>query len=370
MLGGGLMEKLKSKFLEYFFKIQKAYYRFDRVLKTHILVKRLFSVLTCLVFFILFAIVGYNHMKKEEYIKAMTISDIKEELTFSKTGANLKLYPQKRNKDMTVIPFMLKDTSVQSTNAKDYKTIMLPIMRKQLPSNIKTSIVFFDDSGKGAIVVKGDLPKEPISIILANFSNFDTDNSGDSKLYIAGKETIVDYNGVGITLNAKANNVKTDKTITPDMSLAKLYYTSFGERDVKSWEKTAKKSVKYEEKLHKRKDNLILNIKKANKALGKDENDMSYDNYNDLDSDSDSTSEFDTTSTDEETDGSSDTNVKSKRENTLNDLENVKGQIQEEQDTQQAMQIKAANLEQYITQDIFDLFSIESDSEVRENDRI
>lgn len=364
------MKKLKSKFVELYLKSQKTYYRINKVLNSHILIKRLLSINICLVLLILSVIYGYHHMRKEEYIKAMTISDVKEELSFSKTGANLKLYPQKRNKDMAIVPFSLKDTTVQSTNAKDYKTILIPIMRKQLPNNIKTSIVFFDDSGKGAIVVKGKLPKEPISIILANFSNFDTDNSGDSKLYIAGKETIVDYNGVGITLNAKANNVKTDKTITPDMSLTKLYYTSFGERDVKSWEKTAKKSVKYEKKLHKRKDNLILNIKKANKALGKDENDMSYDNYNDLDSDSDSTSEFDTTSTDEETDSSSDTNVKSKRENTLNDLENVKGQIQEEQDTQQAMQIKAANLEQYITQDIFDLFSIESDSEVRENDRI
>lgn len=309
-------------------------------------------------------------MRKEEYIKAMTISDIKEELSFSKTGAELKLYPQKRNDDMTVIPFMLKDTTAQSTNAKDYKSILIPIMRKSLPKNIKTSIVFFDDSGRGAIVVKGKLPKEPVSIILANFSNFDTDNSGDSKLYIAGKETIVDYNGAGITLNAKANNVKTDKTITPDMSMAKLYYTSFGKRDVNNWEETAKKSVKHEGKLHKREDNLILNIKKANKALGKDENDMSYDNYNDLEYDSDSGSDdYDSTSMDEVIDSSADTNVASKREDTLNQLENVKGEIQEEQDKQKAMQIKAANLEQYMTQDIFNLFSIESDSEVRENDK-
>lgn len=365
------MKKLKSKFMELYLKSQKAYYRINKVLNSHILIKRLLSINICFIFLILCVIYGYHHMRKEEYIKAMTISDIKEELSFSKTGANLKLYPQKSNKDMTVVPFMLKDTTVQSTNAKDYKTILIPIMRKQLPNNIKTSIVFFDDSGKGAIVVKGKLPKEPVSIILANFSNFDTDNSGDSKLYIAGKETIVDYNGAGITLNAKANNVKTDKSITPDMSMAKLYYSSFGKRDVNSWEKTAKKSVSYEKKLHKREDNLVLNIKKANKALGKDENDMSYDNYNDVDSDSDSTSsEFDTTSMDDVIDSSTDTNVSSKREDTLNDLENVKGEIQEEKDKQKAMQIKAANLEKYMTQDIFNLFSIESDSEVRENDKI
>ena len=50
------------------------------------------------------------------------------------------------------------------------------------------------------------------------------------------------------------------------MSMAKLYCSSFGKRDVNSWEKKAKKSVNHEKKLHNRKDNLVLNIKKANKT--------------------------------------------------------------------------------------------------------
>lgn len=364
------MKKIKKWFLKIYYETQKVYYKFNKVLNSHILIKRLISINLCLLTLIACVIIGYHHMKKEEYIKAMTISEIKEELTFSKTGAGLKLYPQKRHNDITVVPFMLKDTTVQSTNAKDYKTILMPIMRKQLPNNIKTSIVFFDDSGRGAIVVKGDLPKEPISIILANFSNFDTDDSGDSKLYISGKETVVDYNGVGITLNPKANNVKVDKSINPDMSMAKLYYSTFGKRDVEKWEKSAKHSVKYEKKLHNKENNMILDIKKANKALGKDENDMSYDNYEDVNSDT-STGVYDDDddSMDDAIESSNNTNVASKREDKLNDLEKIKSEIQEQQDKQQAMQINAANLAKYMNNDIFDLFSIESDSEVRQNDK-
>lgn len=360
------MGKVKNKIIKLYLKFKANYYKINKKINRHILLKRLISIIICLLILLCCVVYGYHHKKKEEYIKAMTISDIKEELSFSKTGAKLKLYPQKRNKDMTVIPFMLEDTTVQSTNAQDYKAILMPIMRKNLPKNINTSIVFFDDSGKGAVVIKGDLPKEPISIILANFSNFDTENNGDSKLYISGKETVVDYNGVGITLNAKANNVKVDKSISTDMSMAKLYYTSFGKRDVNKWEKALKKSVKYEEKLHKKENSIIFNIKKANKALGKDENDMSYDNNNDTDTDSGS---FNTSSMDDVIDSSNDTNVAAKRESTLDELESIKGDIQEQQDKQKGIQIQAQNLEKYMKQDIYDLFSMESKAEVRENDR-
>lgn len=360
------MRKIKKKLLKIFFKFKQYYYKVNKMLNGHILLKRLISISFSLFFLFCAGIYGIAHMEKEEYIKAMTISDIKEELSFTKTGAKLKLYPQKRNEDMTVIPFMLEDTSVQSTNAKDYKSIIMPIMRKKLPNNIKSSIVFFDNSGKGAIVVKGKLPKEPISIILANFSNFDTEHKGDSKLLIQGKETVVDYNGVGITLNAKANNVKTDKSINPDMSMAKLYYTSFGQRDVNKWEKAAEKSVKYEKTLHKKEDSIIFNIKKANKALGKDENDMSYDNNDDTNVD---TGSYTSSSMDEVIDSSSDTDVAAKRESMLDDLENIKGEIQDEQDKQKSIQIQAQNLEKYMKQDIYNLFSIESNTEVRENDK-
>jgi len=119
------------------------YYAVSKFIKTNTLAYRLFW-LTLLCGLIIVAVaMGQHHKNKDEYIKAMTVSDIDQSLSFSKTGTDFKLYPQKRNKDMTIVPFKLGDTENQSTHAEDYKVMLMPIMRESLPKNISTSVVFF-----------------------------------------------------------------------------------------------------------------------------------------------------------------------------------------------------------------------------------
>jgi hypothetical protein len=268
---------------------------------------------------------------------------------------------------MTIVPFKLGDSENQSTDASDYKVALMPVMREKLPSNIKTSIVFFGSTGEGAIAIKGKLKKEPLAVVVTNSSNFSTTNEGTGKLVIEGQKKEVDYNGVGFTINPKGNNVKKDKTINSDMSMSDLYYTTFAKKQLASLSKSFKKSENAEEKLKNKEAAKVKDIKKANKALKKDENDMSYDNSVDTDDDTASSSVTSMDDTIESTDTSS-TDIKNKRNDSIDQLESIQDDIKSQQDTQDGLQLQSEQLKDYTKTKIFDLLSINSHTELRTND--
>lgn len=368
---GNLFQKIIRKIKLYWYHISSGYFKLSKLIKTNILNHRLFSILVCIGIVVLAFVLGEHHKNKEEYIKAMTVSDIKQSISFSQTGASFKLYPQKRNDDMTVLPFKLENIENQSTNAEDYKVTLMPIMRSELPKNIKTSIVFFGSTGEGAIAIKGDLPKEPIATIVTNNSDFasEQDDKGEGEITIAGKDTKVDYNGVGFTINAKANNVKKDKLINPDMSMSDLYYSLFAKKQLRDIEENFNKSKEKERQLKNEEASRIKDIKKANKALDRDENDVSYDNNEDTSDDSVVTSGSTMAETINDTD-TSNTDIKSLRNSTIDDLESIRGQIKSEQDYQEGTQIEAKKVENFTKTKVFDLLSINSKTELRKNDDV
>ena len=365
-----MFRKLSIKLKIYGSNILSWYYAVSKFIKTNTLAYRLFWLLFFCGLIILAVAMGEHHKNKEEYIKAMTVSDIDQSLSFSKTGTDIKLYPQKRNKDMTIVPFKLGDTDNQSAHAEDYKVMLMPIMRESLPKNISTSVVFFGSSGEGAIAIKGDLPKEPVAIVLTNQSDFATEdaNAGEGKITIAGEETEVDYNGVGFTINAKAKNVKKDKLINQDMSMSDLYFSVFAKKQLDDISTNFEKSKKKEKQLENRKSSLIKDVKKANKALDKDENDVSLDNS----VNSAATDEIDGSSMDEtikDTD-TSNTDIENKRNELINDLEDIKGNIKSEQDYQEGLQNQSKEVTNYTKNKVFDLLSIHSDTQLRNNDDV
>lgn len=349
-------------------KIKSGYFWLMKIIRTNVLQNFLVTVLVCTAMIIVAVAGGIHHKNKEAYIKAMTVSDINQTLNFSKTGAGFKLYPQKRNGEMTIIPFKLEDTESQSTDAEDYKVALMPIMRKALPNNIKSSIVFFGSTGEGAIAIKGNLPKEPVAMIVTNNSNFTSQNNGDGKITIAGEDTDVDYNGVGFTINAKANNVKKDKVINTDMSMSDLYYTAFAKKQLEEIDKNYKKSVKAEKQFKNKEASKIKDIKKANKALDKDENNMSYDNSVDTDDSSAvSGSSMDDTISSTDT---SNIDIKNKRNSTIDELENVRDDIESAKDYQEGNLAQAKQIENYAKTKVYDLLSINNDTTLRKNDDV
>lgn len=346
-------------------QIAKGYSWLYLFIRKNKLPNRLASFLILVVFGAAALLIGVHHKHKEEYIKAMTVSDTSQSLEFSKTGTKFKLYPQKRNKDMTIVPFKLGDSEKQSTDASDYKVALMPVMREKLQTKVKSSVVFFGSTGEGAIAIKGKLPKEPLAVIVTNKSNFSTSNEGDGELDIEGQKTKVNYNGVGFTINPKANNVKKDSSVDTDMSMADLYYTTFAKKQLSDINKSYKKSQRAEKKLKNKEASKVKDIKKANKALKKDENNMSYDNSVDKDDDSDSVSSMDETIKSTDT---SNTDIQNKRNDSVNELENIQDDIKSEQDTQSGLQLQAQQVKEYTKDKIFDLLSIHSKTELRTND--
>ncbi|WP_187115046.1 hypothetical protein [Staphylococcus xylosus] len=365
--GGTLFKKSFKKIKLYSLQAVQGYSWLNKFIKTNILPNRLVWFLIFSTALVLAFGLGQHHKNKEEYIKAMTVSDTDQALSFSKTGTKFNLQQQKRNKDMTIVPFKLGDSEKQSTDASDYKVVLMPVMKKQLPSNVKSSIVFFGNSGEGAIAIKGDLPKEPLVVIVTNNSNFSTSNEGNGTLNIEGKETEVNYNGVGFTINPKANNVKKDKTIDTDMSMSDLYYTTFAKKQLADIRENYEKSQNAEEKLKNKEAAIVKDIKKANKALKKDENDMNYDNSVDTDG-GDSTSSISSMDETLENTDTSNTDIQNKRNDSIDDLENIQSDIKTENDTQDGLQLQAKQVQDYTKTKIFDLLTINSKTELRTNE--
>lgn len=274
---------------------------------------------------------GYIHKHNFETKQAMTVSNLDQELKFSQTGSEVKLHPQKRYKDMTVIPFKIDSGDKQSLNAKDY---LVGLMNKdgEINHTASASLVSFSSDGEMAIVLKGNYPKEPLQIILQNNNDFQQSESGDKYITIWGQDQKIKYNGVGFTVNPKGNNVKNDSRISQDMKMKDLYLLSKGDREYKKLDKEKENAIKHIKTYKKKQKETERQIIQLNEALHKDKNDFNKDETSE---DSSSTNYESSLSDDdyENLDDSdlSNTDMQDIRSSHINDLENTKDNIKEEE---------------------------------------
>lgn len=367
-----MFKKGFRKFKKLYLEVLKGYQYLNRFIKTNLLANRLFFFLLSVACIILCIMIGTHHKNKDEYIKAMTVSDINQSLSFSQTGTEFKLYPQSRNKNMTVIPFKLSNTDQQSVDAKDYLVSLMPITREKLPKDISTSILFFGVNGEGAIVVNGKLPKEPISVTIRDDSNISTKKNGSGTLLMNGVEQEVDYNGVSFTINPKAKNVKVKDSINKDMAITELYNVSFANRQFKDIKEAFDKSVKKEQTLNNKLEDLMKRVKRINKTLGKDENDFTYDNSADEGDEkraSNSVSITDLDNAASESTDISNTDIENLRNGAVDEMEKLYSEIESENDTQEGLKAQQKQLNNFSTEKIYELTSMNSKTEIRSNDK-
>lgn len=276
---------------------------------------------------------GYIHKHNYETKQALTVSNLDQELKFAQTGSEVKLQPQKRYKDMTVIPFTIDGGDKQSLNAKDY---LVGLMNRDgtINHSASASLVSFSSDGEMAIVLKGDLPKEPLQIILRNYKDFEQSESGEKYITIWGQDQKVTYNGVGFTVNPKGNNVKKDSRISQDMKMKDLYLVSRGDKQYKKLDKDKANAEKRAATFKDKKKETERKIVQLNEALDRDKDDFKKDESSD---DSESTN-YSTDSNDisdedyenlEDTDLST-TDMNDKRSSLINELETIKDDIDEE----------------------------------------
>ena len=99
-------------------------------------------IIGCLGVMFLALLGGWNHSRVKQLNDAMKLSDLDQELTFSKSGVELKLLPPSRNGNMAVIPFKMNggdETTVY--DATNYKVFIRKAGKADLPEHISGSLV-------------------------------------------------------------------------------------------------------------------------------------------------------------------------------------------------------------------------------------
>lgn len=263
-----------------FFSNVKNFFRsIRRTFRANIVISKTFFWALAILLLVFSIVGGLIRKDKVQTERALTLSDINQEVAFTQTDVKVKLEEQKRYNDMTVIPLSFESNDSQSLDAKDYHVAIMPQDGKEISPDTKISIASFNTTGKMAIVLKGNLKKEPIQIILENKSNYLKDeDSKESYLTIWGKDTKVTYNGVAFTINPKGNNVKNDKRINQDMLMKDLYLTSFGDKEISKLDHEKSKKEDEDEVLNNKLHEYERRVQQLNKALKKDKNDFMLTN--------------------------------------------------------------------------------------------
>ena len=193
---------------------------------------------------------GFLRINHTNYERAMRVSTTSAALNFSKSGQEIKLRQVYRNGNLTVIPLKYTNSDSVSLNAKKYMVFIKNVGNGRLP-NIKVSLASFGTSGIIAVVLRGNLPKHPLQIVVRNdakltSSSNDTDtddnddgattvtNSGDGQIMLDGRAVDIDYDAISFTVNPKASNVKIGDKISEKMSMSDLYYYAYGKSQLDS----------------------------------------------------------------------------------------------------------------------------------------
>ncbi|WP_251522102.1 hypothetical protein [Staphylococcus sp. Marseille-Q6910] len=343
----------------FFSKIKNLFKQIGDNLRTYRIISK--TVMWILGFIILFVSIGggYIHKYKHDVKQAMTLSDVKQELAFSQTGLEMSLNKQKRYKDMTVIPIKFENGEDQSVNAKDYITGIVS-KKGQVPNkNISASFVSFGSSGEMALVLRGQLPKEPMQILLQNNKSFTTKNDGDGTVVMWGKEKKTKTNAVGFTINPKGNNVEKDSRINKDMTMSDLYATAFSDKQNQQLDKEEKNTENKLEKLKSKKSEYKRQIRQLNKALDKKTTNYKLDN--DTSEDDETTSYRNTLDSKDYQDikdtDLSNSNMKSVRNSIIQDKESLESDIDDEKQNLKGIDSQRKKLKEH-TDKINDLTTI------------
>lgn len=346
-----MSNKRKDEKQGFFSKIKRFVFRIRDTLRNNQVYSKTFGLVLCLSLLIVGIGGGFIHKKRHDKKQALTVSDTHQEIEFSKTGNEVKLKPQKRYKDMTVIPLKFNGVENQSLNAKDYILGIMPQKHKSLPKNLSASIASFSSNGEMALVLKGDLPKEPLQLILQNQKNFSESDDGSGEITIWGKKTKVKDNDVAFTVNPRGNNVKKDKRIASDMRMKDLYSTTFGDAKYKKLKAEQKKANQKLNKYKSKKDEAKRQIKQLNKGLDRKEDDYKYDNITSTDDD---TSSYESQLDDnnykniDDTDLSS-SDLESVRNSKITELESVEDDIDKQKENLDGIENKRKELDSAIS---------------------
>lgn len=212
--------------------------------KTYIRTIELATVGLLLLFGSLGGIYRNAHM---QHVRAMTVSTSGSLLKFSKTGSAITLQKQYRYKNMTVIPLKFESTDAVTLNADRYQIFFKNVANNDGLPPLKCSFVLFGTTGTGAIVVAGDLPKQPLQVVVRDDLPLksvtvteDTGNqseNGTGKINFDGKSVPVKYDGIGFKINPKGSDVRVDDRIKTDMKLSTLYSVVAGDKAVAAAQK-------------------------------------------------------------------------------------------------------------------------------------
>lgn len=193
---------------------------------------------------------GFLRINHTNYERAMRVSTSSAVLNFSKSGQEIKLRQVYRKGDLTIIPLKYTNSDSVSLNAKKYMVFVKNVGNGRLP-NINVSLASFGTSGIIAVVLRGNLPKHPLQIVVRNdakltssSSDTDTDgnddgatpvtNNGDGQIMLDGRAVDIDYDAISFTVNPKAANVKIGDKISEKMSMSDLYYYAYGKSQLDS----------------------------------------------------------------------------------------------------------------------------------------
>lgn len=221
---------------------------------------------------------GWHHKNVVQTKRAMNVSELDQDLHFSKSGTDFKLLPQSQHKDMAVIPFKIEGSDTASYDAKNYKVFARQAGKEELPHRLSGSLVMFGSNGYGAVVLRGDLKKQPMQIIIRNDKDFTASESdgGDGVIMLDGKETKVPYNAVAFNVNPKGKNLKDKSVIGKDMSFPDLYSVAVGDGQKESLKLDRKQAEKDLKNSEGRKAEMKRRIAQLNNALGRKSDDLKY----------------------------------------------------------------------------------------------
>ena len=243
---------------------------------THLI--RSLLIIVCLAGLMLTVLGGWHHSNVTKSDRAKRISELDQDLRFSKSGTEFKLLPQSRHGNMSIFPFKIDGADTANFDAKNYKVFVRQAGDEELPKRISGSIVMFGSNGYGAVVLRGDLKQQPMQIIVRNDKDYTGSDSdgGDGTIMLDGKETKIPYNAVAFTANPKGNNLKDKSKINKDMSFPELYAAAVGDSQRQSLLLDRKQAEKDLKNLEGRRSEMERRIAQLNKALGRDSNDMKY----------------------------------------------------------------------------------------------
>ena len=341
-----MAKKRKDKKSSKFSKVKELYAKFKYEFRTNIIFFRIFiSILTLLLFVLAFTYGPYHkHVVQKE--RALTISDINQEVEFSQTGNEVKLKEQKRYKDMTVVPIEFASAEEQKLDAKNYVVNIKGTANSKVPKNLSASLVFFGSDGKAAIVLKGSMEKAPLNIILEDKSKLKSDASGTGEIIMDGKPQKVDFNAVSFNINPKGENVKLDKKISQDMTMQNLFLTSFGDAQFKKLNHSIKQSKENTKELNSDKEEYQRRITQINKAIGTKKDDFELDETVDETENSDDNSTIDDSKLDYNKSEMSTTDLKSVRNNLVNKIEDLDYELETEKESLKGLKQEKEQLDE------------------------